>query len=210
MGLMEAKHNVHDPQKWLKETNREWDLFQYGYQRLLLDKIYASTIKDKSIIDQCLNNSSNISINNKLAGDIQKEFKVDDDNVIQSVEEELKGHLSNINGPVNKLDLNGALWVNYQQATEFNPTHRHDGILSFVIYADIPEEIREEHKNSPSENTKTRGLIQFSSQFTNDILAFNPSTYTILIFESSHVHQVYPFYSDNTRITIAGNIRHIE
>jgi hypothetical protein len=209
MGLMEDKPNIHDPQEWLKETNREWDLFYYGYQRPLFDKIYASTIKDKSIIDQCLN-SANIKHNNVLAGDIQKEFKVNDSDALQSVEEELKKHLYNMGEHVNKLDLNGDLWVNYQQATEFNPTHNHSGILSFVIYADIPEEIREEYKNSPSGNTKTRGLIQFTSQFTNELLAFNPSTYTILIFESSHVHQVYPFYSDNTRITIAGNIQHIE
>lgn len=203
--------NAQDPQKWLKETNREWDLFQYSYQRLLFDKIYASTIKDKSIIDQCLS-SANIKYNNALAGDIQKEFKVDNPDALQSVEEELKKHLYNLNGHanVNKLGLNGDLWVNYQQATEFNPSHRHDGILSFVIYADIPEEIREEYKNSPSEIAKGRGLIQFSSQFTNEAMVFNPSTYTIFIFESSHMHQVYPFYSDNTRITIAGNIQSIE
>ena len=201
--------NVHDPQKWLRETNREWDLFQYSYQRLLLDKIYVSTIKDKSIIDQCLN-SANIKHNNELAGDIQKEFKVDDIDALQSVEEELKKHLYNMGEHVNKLGLNGDLWVNYQQATEFNPSHNHTGLLSFVIYADIPEEIRKEYKNSPSGNTQTRGLIRFSSQFTNEGLYFNPSTYTILIFESSHLHQVYPFYSDNTRITIAGNIQHIE
>ena len=200
---------VHDPQRWLKKTNREWDLFQYGYQRFLFDKIYVSTIKDKSIIDQCLNNA-NINFNHKLAGDIQKEFQVDDSDVIASVEEELKKHISNINGHVNKLDLDGDLWVNYQQATEFNPSHSHNGLLSFVIYADIPEEIREEYKNSPSENAKTRGLIQFSSEFTNEVLAFNPSTYTIFIFEASHIHQVYPFYSDNTRVSIAGNIHLIE
>lgn len=199
---------VFDPTKYLKETNQEWDLFQYGYQRILFDKIYTSTIKDKSIIDQCLNNA-NIKYNDNLAGDIQKEFQVDNPDVIAAVEEELKGHITNLNENVTQLELDG-LWVNYQQATEFNPMHGHDGLLSFVIYADIPEEIREEYKNSPSGNTQKRGLIQFSSQFTNESLTFNPSTYTIFIFESSHAHQVYPFYSDNTRVSIAGNINYIE
>ena len=36
------------------------------------------------------------------------------------------------------------------------------------------------------------------------------STSYILIFESSHTHQVYPFYSDETRISIAGNIYEID
>ena len=39
-----------------------------------------------------------------------------------------------------------ALWVNYQKKNEFNPPHDHDGKLSFVIYLDIPEALKEENQ----------------------------------------------------------------
>ena len=107
---------------------------------------------------------------------------------------------------VSYVNLDNDLWVNYQKATEYNPAHSHIGQFSFVIYADISESIREEHKKSIG-NAETRGLIQFNSQLTNDIMLFNPSKHTILIFESSHLHQVYPFYSNETRISIAGNVK---
>lgn len=199
------KNPPHDPQKVLNERGRDWDIFQYAYQFTMLDKIYVSILQDKSIPQKCIQ-LNGPAYNYVLAGDIQKEFKIDNKQVVDQVRQELTHHLSRvINQPVSNVDLNEDLWVNYQQANEFNPAHSHAGIFSFVIYADIPEEIREEEKEAHG-NMNTRGLIQFSAQFTNDRLTFNPSTYTIFIFESSHVHQVYPFYSDNTRITIAGNI----
>lgn len=203
---------AHDPHKWLEETNKEWDVFQYNYQFSLKDKIYFSTIRDKSIVDLCINSLGD-SANNMLAGDIKEEYRVNSTEAIERTQEELKYHVSNITGgPINSVSLvNQAvgeldLWVNFQKAYEFNPTHAHAGIFSFVIYADISEEIRQEHLNSYSHHSQCRGLIQFSSEFTNEAVYFNPSKYTILMFESSHMHQVYPFYSNNTRISIAGNI----
>jgi hypothetical protein len=203
------RNQIHDPKVWLSETNQEFGIFQYSYQFSLKDKIYVSTIQDKSIIDNCIQ-SATLKHNDYLAGDIQKEFKVVSTSVIGQVEHELKWHVSNIfNNSVSKIDLDDDLWVNYQKATEYNPIHSHIGQFSFVIYADISESIREEHKKSIG-NAETRGLIQFNSQLTNDIMLFNPSKYTILIFESSHLHQVYPFYSNETRISIAGNIASVQ
>ena len=37
-----------------------------------------------------------------------------------------------------------ALWINYQKPNDFNPPHDHDGKLSFVIYLDIPDKLKEE------------------------------------------------------------------
>lgn len=199
------RNQIHDPKEWLSESNQEFGIFQYPYQFSLKDKIYVSTIQDKSIIDKCIH-SATLKHNDYLAGDIQKEFKVTSADVIGQVEHELKWHISNIfNNKVSQVNLNNDLWVNYQNSTEYNPVHSHTGQFSFVIYADIPEIIRQEHTQSIG-NSHARGLIQFTSQLTNDVMYFNPSTYTILIFESSHLHQVYPFYSNETRISIAGNI----
>ena len=202
-------HNqIHNPKAWLEETNQEFEIFQYSYQFSLKDRIYASNIRDNSIIDKCIQ-SATLKHNDYLAGDIQKEFKVTDSHVINQVEDELKWHMSNIfKNEIYNINLKNDLWVNYQQSTEYNPMHSHIGQFSFVIYAEVPETIRQEHTHSNG-NSKSRGLIQFTSQLTNDILYFNPSKYTILIFEASHLHQVYPFYSNETRISIAGNINDI-
>ena len=38
------------------------------------------------------------------------------------------------------------MWVNYQKQTEFNPTHFHKGVYSFVIWMQIPTEYDEQKK----------------------------------------------------------------
>ena len=38
-----------------------------------------------------------------------------------------------------------ALWINYQKQNDFNPPHDHDGKLSFVIYLQIPDELKKEN-----------------------------------------------------------------
>ena len=205
--MSNGTNEIHNPAKWLRETNQKFGIFQYAYQFSFKDKIYLSTIKNKSILDSCIKSSTQKS-NDHLAGDIQQEFRITSNSTIHQVQEELKWHLSNICNKQVSYVNSDILWVNYQKATEYNPSHYHVGEFSFVIYADIPESIREEHKSSFG-TAKTRGLIQFSSQITNDIMLFNPSKYTILIFESSHSHQVYPFYSNETRISIAGNIKEV-
>lgn len=203
---------IHDPLHYLNENNLEWDVYQYEYSFSLKDKVYASTIRDRSIKRLSLNSASTEPFNTKLAGDIQKENRIVCDNISEKVKKELSLHLSRIlRTPINRVTIKipergyDDLWINYQYPTEYNPSHNHSGLFSFVIYANIPESIREEHKQSYG-NSQTRGLIQFHSEFTNESMSFNPSEDTIFIFESSHIHQVYPFYSDNTRITIAGNI----
>lgn len=196
---------IHDPQAWLEETNRKFDIFHYPYHFSLKEKVYVSTIQNKSIIDECIQHATH-AYNESLAGDIQNEFGVTNTDTISQVEHELNWHMSNIfNNTVSFSIIDSDLWVNYQKATEYNPTHSHSGEYSFVIYADIPETIRQEHKQSIG-TSRRRGLIEFISQFTNNHMMFNPSKYTILIFESSHLHQVYPFYSNETRTSIAGNI----
>jgi hypothetical protein len=200
-----------NPKMWLSQTRQDFDFFRYPYQNTLKDTIYGSTIRDFSLIDSCMENHGE-NINFSLAGDIQSEFELNDEATLALIKDELSFHLSNIFqskvATVSLIDPNtqsNHLWINYQKANEYNPSHKHTGEFSFVIYGDIPESIRQEYKDSKG-NVDTRGLIQFQSEFTNDRLNFNPSKGDILIFESSHMHQVYPFYSNETRISIAGNV----
>ena len=207
---------VHDPQQHLKETSKSWDIFQYGYHFSMHDKIYVSQLEDKGLKELCVNSEGN-NINYDLAGEIQDEQRIISPEAVERTKIELLYHLSNITGnQVSHIDLISphdneiSLWINRQRPTEFNPSHNHSGIFSFVFYASIPEEIRQEHEKASIGNGKCKGLIQFSSERTNNNMYFNPTEDTIFIFESSHLHQVYPFYSDNTRISIAGNVHEFE
>ena len=43
--------------------------------------------------------------------------------------------------------LLNSLWVNFMKKNEYNPPHDHADNLSFVIFLDIPEEIKQEQKD---------------------------------------------------------------
>ena len=196
----------YNPSDILDQTNTEFNVLQYNYMYDMIDKVYIANMYNKEIKDLCLNLKDNLTqFNDQLAGDIQQEYKIEDPNILNHMEEELRKHLYNINNtPIHQVNFN--LWINRQRAGEFNPSHNHTGILSFVFYVQVPEEIRQEHLQSHSGSTPRRGLIQFQSQRTNDIMVLNPVENNFLMFTSDHLHQVYPFYSNNTRISVAGNI----
>ena len=108
-----------------------------------------------------------------------------------------------------------SFWVNFQNKYEFNPTHSHTGIFSFVVWIEIPSSYKKEKElkfakesNSPCPNT-------FEFIYTNILGAACSERYhlepedkgTILLFPAKLLHQVYPFYlSNKQRISISGNI----
>lgn len=109
-----------------------------------------------------------------------------------------------INGKIN-LDK---LWINFQKKNDFNPTHTHSGQLSFVIYCKVPEKIFEINSEG---NYKKAGEIDFI--YGQKISALDKSNYTIrpfeklmLIFPSTLQHQVPPFWVDEERVSVSGNI----
>ena len=107
------------------------------------------------------------------------------------------------------------MWVNFQKKYEFNPTHNHGGVFSFVVWIKIPSSYKKEKElsfakqsNSPTPNT-------FEFLYTNILGAVSSEKFhlepedegTILLFPASLIHQVYPFYlSDKQRISVSGNI----
>jgi hypothetical protein len=90
------------------------------------------------------------------------------------------------------------LWVNYQQQYEYNPIHTHTGIVSFVIFTDIPygSEERESHDSN--------GAFQLEA----DVLPVDKTwNGVILMFPSTTKHAVYPFKStQKERVTVSGNL----
>ena len=111
------------------------------------------------------------------------------------------------------------LWVNFQKKGEFQPTHDHTGMFSFVIWMDIPYDWKDEAK-LPFAKVRADGGTPSGGNFTfvysNDncrsvseyVIPMSPEINGYCCFFPSDLcHQVYPFYtSDKDRITISGNI----
>jgi hypothetical protein len=164
--------------------------------------------------------------NNNLAGNIEHEYRLF--KCKDYVETLISPYLNSYNGhfeyfstiPIRqykgenielKLDK---LWVNFQKKYEFNPIHVHRGVISFVLWLDVPYDIKDEMSNPSSRNSGSNHPGHFVLLFTNSLGQISQEnipvdkTYnnTMLMFSSKIPHCVYPFYtSDYYRISIAGN-----
>ena len=107
------------------------------------------------------------------------------------------------------------MWVNYQKQTEFNPTHLHKGVYSFVIWMQIPTEYNEQKENPIAKNTNSDVISNFSFDYRDIIGEYRYHTYIMskkmegkmVFFPSKLTHTVYPFFNcSEDRISISGNI----
>ena len=164
-------------------------------------------------------------VNHTLAGNIQSSYYLEDkdnwffNNVLiplinQYSQEDLDAFVPKTLTQDCPYVLN-SLWVNFQKKYEFNPTHNHGGVFSFVVWMKIPSSYKKEKEinfvkesNSPCANT-------FEFSYSNILGKISVLRYhlepkdkgTIMLFPSTLMHQVYPFYlSDKERISISGNI----
>ena len=107
-------------------------------------------------------------------------------------------------------------WVNFQKENEFNPSHNHAGIFSFVIWVKIPTDWEEQHAIPISANSNDPRASDFEFQYTTILGQFKNFTYLLekksegqmLLFPAKLMHTVHPFYNcDKERISISGNIK---
>ena len=181
--------------------------------------------KEMNKLKSYIKNKKN-NISETLAGNINNSFSIEDkDNwffnnvLLNLISKYSTGDLKVI--VPNVLTKNCAytldsFWVNFQNKYEFNPTHSHTGVFSFVVWIEIPSSYKKEKElkfakesNSPCPNT-------FEFIYTNILGMVSSERYhlepedkgTILLFPAKLLHQVYPFYlSNKKRISISGNIR---
>ena len=108
-----------------------------------------------------------------------------------------------------------SMWVNYQKQTEFNPTHYHKGIYSFVIWMKIPTHYKDQQKLPISSNSTSGVISNFEFSYIDLFGRIRSYEYlmrpelegTLVFFPAKMVHQVYPFFEcDEERISISGNI----
>ena len=106
------------------------------------------------------------------------------------------------------------IWMNIQEQGEYNPIHSHAGVMSFVIWFEIPYDLQEE---------KTLNNARYSSQPANGDFFFHPINIlgeldsvpmnigkdkegTICVFHAKLLHSVSPFFTTNKqRVTFSGN-----
>jgi len=103
------------------------------------------------------------------------------------------------------------LWVNFQKKYEFNPLHSHTGIMSFVIWMQIPYDWENEIQRPGLREMAKKKIGNFSfvsRDFTDYTFTMSPKLEGhMVLFPSDLRHEVHPFYtSDEERISISGNI----
>jgi len=186
----------------------------------------------KPIKDEIVKVQNNMSLytktNSKLAGNIEHEYKLEKSNTyieqllspyIDSYDKQFK-YLDSINilSKSLPLRLDEYAWVNFMKKHEFNPSHTHVGVLSFVIWIDIPYSIEDEMKQNYCKSSNLTVPGHFEFLYTTALGVIEPyhipadKTYnnTLLIFPSKLRHGVYPFTtSDKYRISVSGNYKFI-
>ena len=101
-----------------------------------------------------------------------------------------------------------ALWCNFQRQYEFNPPHDHDGKISFVIYLQVPEEIKKENQAFVGKSCGPGGIQFVYGEGPRDCvttLSYFPEVGDMFMFPSWLKHWVAPFKSDCLRISVSGN-----
>ena len=101
-----------------------------------------------------------------------------------------------------------ALWINHQKQNDFTPPHDHDGMLSFVIYLSIPDELKKENKEYKGKSCGPGGIQFIYGNGPRDCvtyMSFMPEENDCFVFPAWLKHWVAPYKSNCTRISVSGN-----
>ena len=87
-------------------------------------------------------------------------------------------------------------WINIQKKTEWLPPHDHAGFISYTIWVSLPEESKFEFIYNTITGDKVKHVLELSKEDEGQCI----------IFPAKILHCVHPFFTDDTRITVAGNL----
>ena len=100
------------------------------------------------------------------------------------------------------------LWINFMKQGEYNPPHNHEGAFSFVLYLQVPEELKKEDRAFEGQGSGP-GTISFmygeDQKNVRTAHGVDPALNELWIFPASLKHTVPPFKSDVERISVSGN-----
>ena len=159
-----------------------------------------------------------LDFTDKLAGILDKETGYSDESktlIVPEISKYLGVHDQMfekfINKPYRKKPhyIMTALWINYQKQNDFNPPHDHDGKLSFVIYLQIPDELKKENAAYKGKSCGPGGIQFVYGDGPRDCVtyqSFMPKENDMYIFPAWLKHWVAPYKSDCVRISVSGNV----
>ena len=104
------------------------------------------------------------------------------------------------------------LWVNFMKPGDFNPLHTHGGDYSFVVFVDIPKELKKEQEAFEG-TSSVPGALQFEygvsqrPKWSTTGHAVIPETGQMFMFPALMQHWVVPYKTNCTRVTVSGNLR---
>lgn len=169
------------------------------------------------------NPDSAVPFNKGLAGNIKKEFLLQKsnqylENLITPLILEYESvfqylHNTQVNSQLTRIK-HGESWVNFMRKNEINPLHTHRGVLSYVLWMNIPYDPKEEANLFPDANSSIVGG-SFEIIYTNILgkivnyrkILGPENAGEFILFPAGLAHMVYPFQTSETgeRISIAGN-----
>ena len=191
-------------------------------QKLMNWNILSIDDVPNNVIDYLKNNISNVKHNQTLAGHIKEEYVyknwpnfVNEFILNKSMDPLLTDFIKNQTMlSSDKPFYLQSLWINLQKKYEFNPIHHHTGVFSFIIFLNIPYNLKDEEKVFPNSSSGplSSKLSFLVTNYLGEIIDLTVSVDKsfegkMLMFPSKMNHLVYPFYTSNKkRITVSGNI----
>ena len=167
------------------------------------------------------------SFKNALVGQIEKSYKIFDKDdifwkeVILPCVNEYGNHFSHkwsknpITPDINLEPYLETMWVNYQNAGEYQPIHDHSGLYSFAIWLTNPVEYSDQSIKKNAVGAKSSFNNTFCFQHLNMLGQQSTTMYPMnkelegwmVFFPSQLNHFVYPYYDcDEQRVSISGNV----
>ena len=160
-----------------------------------------------------------VSAEKNLAGDLHKENYFNSDDCIWFLDKTEKIFKTYISSSENyygrKICKNlklEKLWINFMKKGDFNPIHTHNHDISFVLFLQIPEKLKEEQEKYPGTDNSGPGGLCFTygediNEFFTCQINFKPEVGDFFIFPAKLKHLVNPFKSEGERISVSGNIK---
>ena len=102
------------------------------------------------------------------------------------------------------------LWINNMKQHEYNPEHNHGGQLSWVIFCKTPDVSKEQKafegsSSPPGTITFHYGESQYP-KWAEHTFTYQPQENYMWMFPAQLRHQVIPFHTEGTRISVSGNL----
>ena len=159
------------------------------------------------------------SYNHKLAGHLESQFlyptKVQQwfyDEIQPIIQAYRQGHCKFHGIEEVNVELQAdSLWVNFMKSGDFNPKHTHGGDYSFVLFLDVPKQLKKEQDSFVGTSSKPGSLLfeytqQARPQWATTGAHALPKTGDFYMFPALLQHWVAPFKSKITRVSVSGNL----